>query len=57
MPSLIHSTVPVLPSLSLAESEAFYVQRLGFAVLLLMDEYLIVAREGCELHFWSCINP
>ena len=57
MPSLIHSTVPVLPSLNLAESEAFYVQRLGFAVLLRMDEYLIVAREGCELHFWPCNNP
>ena len=57
MPSLIHSTVPVLPSLNLAESEAFYVQRLGFAVLLRMDEYLIVAREECELHFWPCNNP
>lgn len=54
---LIQTTVPVLPSLHLGESEAFYVQRLGFAVLLRMDAYLIVARDGCELHFWPCDNP
>ncbi|MBF5003600.1 bleomycin resistance protein [Diaphorobacter caeni] len=55
MASLIHSTVPVLPSPDLAVSEAFYVQILGFQVLLSMPgTYLIVAREGCEIHFWPC---
>lgn len=55
MASLIHSTVPVLPSPDLAVSEAFYVQKLGFrATLSLPGTYLIIEREGCEIHFWPC---
>lgn len=55
MASLIHSTVPTLPSLDLAVSEAFYVQKLGFrAVLFMPGVYLIVERDGCEIHFWPC---
>ena len=46
MASLIHSTVPVLPSPDLAVSEAFYVQKLGFrAALSMPGTYLIVERR------------
>lgn len=51
---LLHAAVPVLPSLDLDESAAFYAERLGFALRLRADDYLIVARDGCELHFWPC---
>jgi len=50
----IQSTVPVLASLDIAQSLAFYTQRLGFACELHTPGYLIVARDGCELHFWLC---
>ncbi|MBX9833151.1 MAG: VOC family protein [Burkholderiaceae bacterium] len=50
----IHATVPVLASLNLAETLQFYTARLGFAALLEMDNYLILQRDGCELHFWPC---
>ncbi|EER59794.1 Glyoxalase/bleomycin resistance protein/dioxygenase [Acidovorax delafieldii 2AN] len=50
----IHATVPVLASLDLSETEAFYRERLGFACALRANGYLIVARDGCELHFWPC---
>ena len=50
----IAATVPVLASLDLAQSRQFYEERLGFACLLQMSDYLILARDGCELHFWLC---
>ena len=48
------ATVPVLASLDLDESAAFYADRLGFAPRLRTEDYLIVERDGCELHFWRC---
>lgn len=54
MGALIHATVPVLASLDLDESAAFYQDRLGFAVRLRASDYLIVERDGCELHLWAC---
>ncbi len=57
MASLIHSTVPVLPSPDLAVSEAFYVQKLGFrAALSMHGTYLLVKRDGAEIHFWPCVD-
>lgn len=50
----ILATVPVLASLNLAQTLHFYRERLGFAPLLTMDNYLILQRDGCELHFWPC---
>ena len=50
----ILATVPVLASLHLAETRQFYVERLGFTALLEMDNYLMLQRDGCELHFWPC---
>lgn len=50
----IQSAIPVLASLSITESVAFYTQRLGFAVIFEQSEYAILRREGAELHFWLC---
>lgn len=54
MTAQIHSTIPVLASLDLDESIAFYTGRLGFKKLAQYDDYAIVSRDGAELHFWAC---
>lgn len=54
MDAFIQSTVPVLASLDLNETVAFYTERLGFAKQLQIDNYVIVSRDGAEIHFWSC---
>ena len=54
MKTRIQSTVPVLASLDLNQSVAFYTERLGFAKQLQADDYLIVSRDGAEIHFWLC---
>ena len=53
----VHSTVPVLASLNLGESVAFYTERLGFALMAQLADYAIVERDGCELHFYACGDP
>ena len=50
----VQAIVPVLASLNLAETLQFYTARLGLAALLEMANYLILQRDGCELHFWPC---
>lgn len=54
MTALIQATVPVLASLDFAETQAFYTRFLGFQALLQAPDYLILARDGAELHFWLC---
>jgi uncharacterized glyoxalase superfamily protein PhnB len=54
MMPLIQSTVPVLASLDIDETIAFYTKCLGFIEALRMDEYAIVSRDGAEIHFWLC---
>lgn len=54
MRALIQSTVPVLASLNLDESRGFYTTYLGFQVVLQATDYLIVERDGAQLHFWLC---
>ncbi|MFC3075393.1 bleomycin resistance protein [Shinella pollutisoli] len=46
--------LPVLPSLDLGETLAFYTEKLGFAEIVHRDEaYLILRRTaGMEPHFW-----
>ena len=45
--------IPVLPSLSIEETRAFYCDKLGFDGRSFEDEdYLIVRRGTVELHFW-----
>lgn len=47
----------MLASLNLAQTREFYTERLGFSLVLEMDGYLILQRDGCELHFWPCKEP
>ncbi|MCV9961454.1 VOC family protein [Pararhizobium sp. BT-229] len=45
--------LPVLPSLNILETLAFYRGQLGFGTVVYQaDEYLILRRDGMELHFW-----
>jgi catechol 2,3-dioxygenase-like lactoylglutathione lyase family enzyme len=54
--TVLRATVPVLASLHLEETESFYRERLGFEPKLRACDYLIVARDGCEIHFWLCAD-
>ncbi|MES2361167.1 MAG: VOC family protein [Pseudomonadota bacterium] len=53
----VHSTAPILASLDINESIAFYTGKLGFVLLVQMENYAIVGRDGCEIHFHACDNP
>lgn len=45
--------LPVLPSLDIAATLAFYRDELGFAQIVHQTpDYLIVRRDEMELHFW-----
>ena len=44
-------SIPVLASLDIAESVAFYRDQLGFQVDP-YDDYLIAKRDRMEIHFW-----
>lgn len=49
---------PVLPSLDLAVTKAFYVDVLGLSeVVYEGTDYLIVRRDEIELHFWLTDDP
>lgn len=48
--------IPILASLDIAETRAFYETELGFKGEALGD-YLIVRRDSMELHFWLTDNP
>ena len=50
----ISATIPVLASLDFEETAAFFEPRLGFESRLQSENYLIMERDGCELHFWLC---
>jgi catechol 2,3-dioxygenase-like lactoylglutathione lyase family enzyme len=54
MNALIQSTIPVLASLDLNETVTFYTERLGFTKRMHLDNYVIVSRDGAEIHFWPC---
>ena len=52
------STTPVLASLDMARTVAFYARVLGArAVHAQPGEYAIVSLGGLELHFWACQDP
>ena len=44
--------IPILPSLDIGETLAFYCDQLGFAATYETPAYLIVRRQEMELHFW-----
>lgn len=46
-------TIPVLPSLDIEATKAFYTAELGFeAQHYVAEDYLIVRRDEMEIHFW-----
>lgn len=45
-------SIPILPSLNIAETADFYQQNLGFHVLGDFGDYLLLRRDQIELHFW-----
>lgn len=49
----IDIAIPVLPSLDIAQSMAFY-GALGFDKQNRFGDYAIVRREAMEIHFWLC---
>jgi catechol 2,3-dioxygenase-like lactoylglutathione lyase family enzyme len=53
MKQLITDAHPILPSMDYDETIAFY-QKLGFAMGMRQEGYLIMRRDGIELHFWAC---
>lgn len=44
---------PKLPMRDKAATKAYYVNQLGFMVLGDYDEYLMVKKEGIEIHFFA----
>ena len=57
MPATLLSAIPVLPTLDLAESLAFYRERLGFVVTFHYDDYAGLQRDGVQVHLWLCQDP
>lgn len=49
--------IPILASLDIAATRAFYVDQLGFASDYGDEGYLIVRRDAMELHFWKTSDP
>jgi len=51
----ISAAHPILPAQDLDETEAFY-RQLGFISQGRWGGYMILSREGVELHFWICAD-
>lgn len=49
--------IPILASLDIAETIAFYRDRLGFAPAWQEAGYAILRRDAMELHFWLAPDP
>lgn len=50
-------TIPVLASLDIGQTRAFYTAQLGFTVGYEDGDYLIVRRDAMEIHFWRTTEP
>lgn len=50
---MLTTIIPKLPMRDKAATRAYYVGRLGFAAIGEYDDYLIVERDGQELHFFT----
>jgi hypothetical protein len=51
---MLRSAIPVLASLDIAQSAAFYEKELGFTCGHQEPEFGIVKRDEVEIHFWKC---
>ncbi|RUA17685.1 MAG: VOC family protein [Flavobacteriia bacterium] len=48
---------PVLASLDIRKSVAFYQDKMGFNKIGWVDDhYAVIGRDKVELHFWKCDN-
>lgn len=50
---MITAIIPRLPARDLGETEKFYKEHLGFETLTKLNDYLILSRNGMELHFYQ----
>lgn len=50
---MITAIIPRLPSRDLAETEKFYKEHLDFETISKLDDYLVLSRNGMELHFYQ----
>jgi len=56
--STMHAAIPILASLDIATTVAFYTDALGFSCRLKsQSKYAIILRDGIEIHFWPCDDP
>ncbi|MEM6515055.1 MAG: VOC family protein [Bacteroidota bacterium] len=56
-PEYLLRGIPVLASLNIEKTVAFYKEKLGFDKLgYLDDNYAIIARDHFVVHFWKCNN-
>jgi catechol 2,3-dioxygenase-like lactoylglutathione lyase family enzyme len=55
---MLEKLSPILPARDIAATEAFWL-RLGFETEYVDDEYLLMKREGAEVHFFfhAAIDP
>jgi catechol 2,3-dioxygenase-like lactoylglutathione lyase family enzyme len=50
---MITAIIPRLPARDIAETEKFYQEHLDFETVTKLDDYLILSRNGMELHFYQ----
>jgi hypothetical protein len=52
------SATPILASLDIARTVAFYETKLGFTTLYAaQNEYAVLRKDSIGLHFWACQDP
>ncbi len=49
---MLTAIIPKLPMRDVAATRAYYVDRLGFTVAGIYPDYLIMERDGLQLHFF-----
>ncbi len=49
---MLTATIPKLPMRSKAVTRNYYTEQIGFAVVGEYDHYLIIERDGLQLHFF-----
>lgn len=52
MPTMLTAIIPKLPMRDPVATRTYYVDQLGFTIEGEYDNYLIVERDGVELHFF-----
>ncbi len=50
---MITAIIPRLPARDLGETEKFYKEHLDFETVTRQDDYLVLSRNGMELHFYQ----